>query len=287
MNGTVVESEGEAGLNRGKGNARIVQLKPGRPGPCLFLLPGTGGRIEGFADLASSLQIPMPVFALEARGVDGSSTPDTSVEETAQHYLTRVQPVQAAGPYFLAGHSFGGLVVLEMAQRLIEAKERVACLIMLDTPIAKKYWTRSFYFRTLKVRLHGHLKRILTNSVRENLKYYFRRLLYRGTDLNKLPPDVMIGSNSARVLLANGIACEKYYPKFYPDKLTFFRSCDGNDFELLWRDRVRELEIHFAVGDHVNLIQPPHVTSLAADISACLMKALEATTPAPSSPLDS
>ena len=33
--------------DRGLGDARLVQLKPGRPGPCIFLVPGGGGRVEG------------------------------------------------------------------------------------------------------------------------------------------------------------------------------------------------------------------------------------------------
>ena len=52
MDGTIVESEGEAAMNRELGNARVVKLKSGRPGPCLFLVPGIGGRIEGFGNLA-------------------------------------------------------------------------------------------------------------------------------------------------------------------------------------------------------------------------------------------
>jgi len=101
-----------------------------------------------------------------------------------------------------------------------------------------------------------------------------------------MPIDVMIGSNVARVVIANGIARERYSPKFYPNKLTFFCPSEGNDFELLWPNRVRELEIHSAVGGHHSMIEPPNVSLLAPDISACLMKALAATTPAPSSAWD-
>jgi len=98
----------------------------------------------------------------------------------------------------------------------------------------------------------------------------------------------MIGSNVARVLFAHGIARKNYCPKFYPGKLTFFRPSErSDDFDVLWRDRVRELEIHSAAGDHLSMIDPPNVSSLAADISACLTKALAATTPAPSSPVGS
>jgi hypothetical protein len=39
----------------------------------------------------------MPVLAIEARGLDEASTPDTGVEDMARHYLTRIKMVQAAG----------------------------------------------------------------------------------------------------------------------------------------------------------------------------------------------
>jgi acetoacetyl-CoA synthetase len=269
------------------GNARIVQLKAGRPGPCLFLVPGTGGSIEGFATLAATLRTPMPVFAIEARGIDESSTPDTNVEEMALHYLARIRTVQGAGPYFLAGHSFGGLVALEMAQRLIDAKQSVACLIMLDTPISERYWPFPFYLKNLKARVRRHVKRILTISISENLKFYSRRLSLRRADLSQMPTDVLIGTNVARVLIANTIARQNYSPKFYPDKLIFFRSCEGNDFEGLWPNLVRELEICSSDGGHISMIEPPYVSSLAANISECLARALEGATPAPTSPLDS
>jgi thioesterase domain-containing protein len=41
--------------------------------------------------------------------------------------------VQPVGPYYLAGHSFGGLVALEIAQQLRRAGQEVALLAMLDS----------------------------------------------------------------------------------------------------------------------------------------------------------
>jgi thioesterase domain-containing protein len=275
-------------INRGAGNARIVPLKLGRPGPCLFLVPGTGGQTDGFANLAASLHIDMPVFAIEARGIDESSDPDTSVQEMARHYLTRVKTVQAAGPFFLGGHSFGGLVALEMALCLIEAKERVGCLILLDCVVPTRCWPLRFYLSNLiRVRARRHIIRISTHPVTENLKYYFRRLLFRMYG-SRMPGDLKIGNNVARVMIGSEIARKRYNPSFYPDKLTLFCSSEweSEGYERLWHNRVRELEVHSAAGNHMSIIYPPNVSSLAAEISVCLMKALAATTPAPSFPLD-
>jgi len=44
-----------------------------------------------------------------------------------------MRSVQPHGPYHLAGHSFGGLVALEMAHQLRAAGEQVALLAILDS----------------------------------------------------------------------------------------------------------------------------------------------------------
>jgi len=274
MDGCVGKREGGMRINRRAGNARLVQLKSGCPGPCFFLVPGTGGRVEGFAALASLLQIPMPVYAIEARGVDGSSEHDSDLEEIVKHYVNRVQTVQAAGPYFLLGHSFGGMVVFEMAQRLRAAGERVACLILLDTPIPKRYWTLKFWLKNFGARLHDHVTRLRTLPLKQSVVYYSRRVLLRIYGLQDIPADMKIGRDIARVLFANDMLFKIWRPNFYSDRLTLFGSTDVKDLETLWRSRVQELEVHSAAGGHINLIEPPYVSSLAVDISACLMKAL-------------
>ena len=40
---------------------------------------------------------------------------------------------QPLGPYILIGYSFGGLIALEMAQRLTEEGKQVALLTFVDT----------------------------------------------------------------------------------------------------------------------------------------------------------
>jgi thioesterase domain-containing protein len=270
MVASATDQRNKAALPRGTGDARIVQLRTGGPGPALFLVPGTGGRIEGFAALADSLRLDMRVFAIEARGVSESATPDTSVEDMAEHYLSRILPLQPTGPYCLAGHSFGGLVVLEMALRLLSAQKAVACLIMLDTPLSENSWPFRFYVGNVFGRAKRHMKRLVTVSLRENCSFYLRRLSLRRHGLDRIPADQLIGGNIARVMIASEIARKKYKPAFYSRRLTFFRSPEAEGFETLWKGRVAELDVRCTAGGHINMIDPPFVESLANDISLCL-----------------
>jgi thioesterase domain-containing protein len=273
MNDTVAEYEREVFFDQGIGNARLVELKSGRSGPCFFLVPGTGGRIEGFAELASLLDTPMPVFAIEARGVDGNGQPDDDTEALVRHYIGRIRTQQPNGPYFLLGHSFGGMVVFEMAQRLLAMGERIGCLILLDTPLPHRFWPLHFLLANFGSRLHGHFKRITSGSVRGNVTYYLWRLNRRRKGLHNIPTDLKVGADAAHILLANDMLAKKWRPEFYPGRLTLFCARDTKHLDSLWHGRVGEVEIHEAEGDHIALIQQPYVSSLSRDMSACLSKA--------------
>jgi thioesterase domain-containing protein len=55
------------------------------------------------------------------------------VRAIARRNVTSIRSVQPVGPYRLAGHSFGGLIALEMAQQLRRADQQVSHLIILDS----------------------------------------------------------------------------------------------------------------------------------------------------------
>jgi len=74
----------------------------------------------------------MALNVLEARGLDGISLPQTSMEEIVESYGSAIKRNQAQGPYHLAGHSFGGCIVLELA-RWLEARGDSVSVVMLDS----------------------------------------------------------------------------------------------------------------------------------------------------------
>ena len=85
----------------------------------------SGGIVVGFNDLARLLGPDQPFYALCSRGVSTASCRRSrAVEEAAEHYLGEVRALQPQGPYFLLGVCMGGVVALEMAQRLRKAPGR-------------------------------------------------------------------------------------------------------------------------------------------------------------------
>ena len=81
--------------------------------------------------------MPIQVFGLQST----REAPLTSIPDMASHYLQAIQKVQPAGPYKLAGYSFGATVAFEMARQLEHCGSMgVDSLTLLDgSPAFLKY----------------------------------------------------------------------------------------------------------------------------------------------------
>jgi thioesterase domain-containing protein/aryl carrier-like protein len=116
------------------GGARsLVEITRGGNRPPLFCVHGAGGNVLNFRDLSWGLHHDQPFFALQARGVDGTTSPHRSIEEMAQAYVEEIRGLRPRGPYLLAGYSGGGIVAFEMAQQLKALGEEVPLLVFFDT----------------------------------------------------------------------------------------------------------------------------------------------------------
>lgn len=81
--------------------------------------------------LARLLGEEVPLYNLQPMRKQGWPLPQ-SIEEIAEENLKRLTEAQSHGPYRLAGHCNGGLVALEIAQRLRARGERVEMLVVMD-----------------------------------------------------------------------------------------------------------------------------------------------------------
>jgi len=108
----------------------LVPIQPGGTRHPIFMVHGHGGRVGHFVHLARALGPEQPFFALQSLGWTGRA-PDTSIEAMADHYLEEVLRVQPSGPYHLGGYCYGGLVAMEMGQRLLARGEQVAFMFFV------------------------------------------------------------------------------------------------------------------------------------------------------------
>ncbi len=110
----------------------LVAIQPSGTAIPIFMVPGVGGNVLVFAQLARLLGPDQPVYGLQARGLDGKEAPFMAVPEMASHYVKEIQQLRPHGPYVIAGACTGGLIAYEMAQQLM-AQGNGVTLLMMDT----------------------------------------------------------------------------------------------------------------------------------------------------------
>jgi amino acid adenylation domain-containing protein len=110
----------------------LVAIQPNGAAIPIFMVPGVGGNVLVFAQLAKLLGPNQPSYGLQARGLDGKEAPFTSVPEMARHYVAQIRRLRPNGPYIVLGSCTGGLIAYEMAQLLVGQGQPVT-LVVMDT----------------------------------------------------------------------------------------------------------------------------------------------------------
>jgi amino acid adenylation domain-containing protein len=99
----------------------------------LFLVHGGGGALLSYAELVQHFGDEWPIQGLFAPGLEGGELPPASMEALARLYVEQVRDEQPQGPYLLAGWSLGGMVAYEMARQLQSLGEQVELLALIDS----------------------------------------------------------------------------------------------------------------------------------------------------------
>ncbi|WNM31447.1 amino acid adenylation domain-containing protein [Streptomyces sp. Li-HN-5-11] len=100
--------------------------------PPFFFFHPASGVSWCYMPLVRYAPADVPLYALQARGLDGTEELAGSVAEMAKDYIEQMRSVQPSGPYHLMGWSYGGAVAHEIAVQLQAAGEEVGALVMLD-----------------------------------------------------------------------------------------------------------------------------------------------------------
>ena len=262
-----------------------------------FCVPGIGGNVLYFYDLARHLGSDQPFYALQAQGLDGESEPFTQVEDIAAYYIQAIQTVQNQGPYLLGGHSFGGLVVFEIAQQLQKQGHEVALVAIIDAvaPIFSKksilvneneldYTEFANYMEYMFYPQWKLSKQTFASLNQEEQLDYLKE---KWSELNSLPEDV--ASKSFRGLVevykANTKAHRNYCPEqVLPTRISVFRASEIDTIDramkelidllknptLGWSNFSTTTENYLIPGDHMTMMQKPHVQELAAQLKISL-----------------
>ncbi|MGW3957063.1 amino acid adenylation domain-containing protein [Streptomyces sp. NPDC004752] len=111
----------------------VLPLRPHGSRPAVFCVHPAGGLGWSYAGIIKHLDPDVPVYALQARGLDGAQAMPSSFTEMAADYIEQIRKVQPQGPYHLLGYSSGGIAAHVIACELVAAGEEVGLLGILDT----------------------------------------------------------------------------------------------------------------------------------------------------------
>ena len=281
----------------------LVAIKPDGTRPPFFAVHSVGGQVFCYVQLARLLGKDQPFYGLQAPSLNESEVQQTSIEEMAAHYVSAVREVQAEGPYFLGGYSFGGMVAFEMAQQLRAEGQAVALVALLDSRsprvfnLLPAYEENDAFMLAMLGRVHAQERGQKIDITAEEflgLDYeaQMAHFLERMTAAELLPPDMTIAS--LRTFLVGYKARQKamrhYKPGVYPGALTLYRAeeqdtwmldnleqagVDVGDPTMGWGQLSAEpVTVYDVPGNHDQICYKPHVKVLAKQLRAAMEQAL-------------
>jgi acetoacetyl-CoA synthetase len=268
-------------------SAACVLMKPGNDEPPLFMIPGAPGSILQLGPFAAALPVPMPVYAIKPRGLEEGETPRETIAEMAEYAIGAMQAVRPHGPYLLVGYSAGGLIALEMAQRLAVAGDAVPFIVLLDTYPSKQVWPLKCHAEILARQTGRAIRSLRQYSPSQAASEIARRsrslmeyLAASGVRLLPPPPVVPEGWSAAsrRVHVATFNAGEAYRPAPYSGKVIFAQAEEIADQEpsdpgRVWRRFLSDFETRKVPGGHIAMVEENAGTTAAA-VGECVMRTL-------------
>lgn len=111
----------------------LVVLRQGPSNkPPVFIVHPIGGTVFCYLPLVETLKNDRTYYGLQDPGLELEKPFFHSIEEMATFYRKAIQKIQPKGPYYLCGASFGATVVTEIAYQLLELKEKIHFVGLID-----------------------------------------------------------------------------------------------------------------------------------------------------------
>jgi thioesterase domain-containing protein len=266
------------------GSSPLIQIKAGSQKPPIFITHGLSGTAQ-FSGLAKEIRTGHPIYGIQGKGIDGMEEPFERVEDMAEFYLEALENLCPQGPYILIGYSFGGLVALEMAQRL-KTKNKVAFLVLVDAYPHPSYYAWPERMRLSATRAKGHVKAMRQLPFASAFSYFLNGLKRRlhsavaseesmaSAEMLSLP----FGEAALRRVKQKAyLAYESYRPSFYRGKIYFITTQTKSFFPenpaAIWGPLTADLQVETIPGDHLNI-----VTTEFKELAAVLTRYIEQVT---------
>jgi len=276
------------------GHSSLVAIQPSGSKPPLFFVHSLGGEVLGYRSLVPYLSPDQPFYGLRAAGLDGLATPLTDVSAIATNYVKEISSVQSEGPFFLGGHSSGGIIAFEMAQQLLETGQKVAFLGILDEDAPElttetewsvghlldfghnlPYWFVDHVakrpLREVVRDIRRHMVRIAKVLMNQAIRSEaFSTNVHDAVDLSEL------SEYSSKIAKAHYEALTNYRPRTYPGRVYLYRTRSEPLFHSHILDKgwgklaLGGVDVVVVPGNHQNIIQEPYAKVVGHEMKVAL-----------------
>jgi len=264
----------------------LVAIQPTGTATPIFMVPGVGGNVLIFSQLARLLGHDQPFYGLQARGLEGKEAPFTSVPEMATHNIAEIRTLRPRGPYVIAGACTGGLIAYEMAQQL-RAKGEMVTLLMMDTwhpssyrphrlTWSMKLWLPFFIIWRIAESIHRLLRmpvKAWMSFVRQKSESFLSFLRIRTTE-----DELFVELHVERVIQSTRTAVARYIVYKYPGRILNIVASKRHvaektvDTRRMWEAIAGEgsQTVEVSATDSGRLLISPHVEEVAGYLQAFL-----------------
>jgi acyl transferase domain-containing protein/thioesterase domain-containing protein/acyl carrier protein len=262
----------------------IVQLNACQQKRKIFLIHPLHGLAYQYRDLARLLEKEFSVYCVQVRGVSRRSPYPTSLYEMVDDYLYQILEVQPEGPYIIGGYCLGDFVAYNLVRKMEVMGMKVDHLLMLDEPVMIP--VQYLYMRRFadKIRTFGGLVK------RRNSKYFgktpeelaieFEAFVEESRKIDEerasLPPLSPDEAESAKKEVAellhtmfNEFALVPHQKKFAGVinapvlNIKAIRTKFKVEPKAVKKMSHGKVDVIETTGDHVTMLEPPHVKKTA------------------------
>jgi natural product biosynthesis luciferase-like monooxygenase protein len=271
----------------------LVPLQPRGSCTPFFCVHATGGEVFGYAGLAHYLGEEQPFYGLRMPDPREHDEEFRTLEGIAACYVAAIQELQPQGPYQLGGWSGGGLVAYEIAQQLQRQGHEVRLLALMDSRPPVSDWNMAreeeegsddialtrYFTRRYRLTLPEELAQ--RGAAEEQFAYVCEQLKQRHLVPQDAEPEHLRQvALTVKVMESTAV---RYTLQPYPGHLTLFCSTEvaaseaGRDPAITdavigdWEALAQQgVEVHRVPGNHITMVEKPHVEGLAAALTQCL-----------------
>lgn len=247
----------------------------------LFVITAGYSNIALLGHLAERLGDMQPFYALQPLDLP-------TLSDLVNEYIKQIKSVQESGPYQIAGYNIGGMVALEVAQRLQVEGHIVSQLALIDTPYTMNnmlaYWNQQSA-RQINQAGQAALSSV-EKAIGDNMVQQVSSAIQavRDTLFNTLPVlrDVEDDYEALCALIEDEgyniqlRLLQSYQAKLYPNRAVLFLATRSpvrySGAHWFWQTIIPNgLEVSLVEGSFVSILKDPDVLTLAEQLEERLV----------------